>query len=76
MNVKFKFLFIFIILKFSTAQKCSIVLEKQTEPQSVLCQNVNSMNEIADEIKSTPAWLNVKIINKAPVVEFTNKAGN
>jgi len=76
MKVKLKFLFIFIILKFSTAQKCSIVLEKQNASQSVLCQNVNSMNEIADEIKNTAAWLNVKIINKAPVVEFTNNAGN
>ena len=76
MNVKLKFLLIFIILKFSTAQKCSIVLEKQNASQSVLCQNVHSMNEIADEIKNTAAWLNVKIINKAPVVEFTNNAGN
>ena len=76
MNVKLKFLFIFLILKFSNAQKCSVVLEKQNSSQSVLCQNVNSMNDIADEIKNTPAWLNIKIINKAPVVDFTNDAGS
>ncbi|XP_070510072.1 leucine-rich repeat-containing protein 15-like [Chironomus tepperi] len=76
MNVKIKFLLIFLILKFSTAQKCSIVSGRPNEPESVLCQNVNSMNDIADEIKNTPAWLNVKIINKAPVVEFTNSAVN
>lgn len=76
MKVKLKFLFICVILKFSTAQKCSIVLDKQNVSQSVLCQNVNSMNDIADEIENIPAWLNIKIINKAPVVEFTNDAGN
>ena len=76
MNVKFKFLFICVILKFSIAQKCSTVLNKLDASQSVLCQNVNSMNDIADEIKDTAEWMNVKIINKAPVVEFTNNAGN
>lgn len=76
MKVKLKFLIICVILKFSIAQKCSIVLERQNASQSVLCQNVNSMNDIADEIKNIPAWLNVKIVNMAPVVEFTNNAGN
>ena len=42
----------------------------------MLCQNINSMNDIADEIKNTQPWQTVKIVNKAQITEFTNNAGN
>lgn len=76
MNRSYFILVICSIIGISNSQKCSIVLEKQNVSQSMLCQNINSMNDIADEIKNTQPWQTVKIVNKAQITEFTNNAGN
>lgn len=65
---------ILIILKFSSAQKCSTVFDSRNVTQIVECTNVMSMNDIASEIKKD--WSYVRIINRATHTQFSNSAGN
>ncbi|KAG5678516.1 hypothetical protein PVAND_008183 [Polypedilum vanderplanki] len=70
--------FWFFILNFiivGHSQKCSQVYDNKNVSQYILCNNVLSMNDISEEIKSN--WVSVKIVNKAPThTQFSNVAVN
>lgn len=64
----------FCVLKIVLGQKCLVVEDvKNIAPKKIRCNNVVSMMDIADEIKSN--WTHIEIVNQASHAQFSNKAG-
>ena len=68
-----KILIFLCVLKFVFAEKCSYIFDDKNVFKYVECKNLNSMNDIASEVRGN--WTAVKVINGVSHAGFSNIAG-
>lgn len=68
------FLIFLCAIRFSSAHKCSYILDDKNVFKTVRCIDVNSINDVADEMRGN--WSSLQIVNRATHTQFSNAVGN